>query len=89
MFETIAVQGRDLGPDHLEFIRRLLRDNPSWRRRRLSLEACKAWAWRNAKGDLKDMTSRSLLLKLDTLGEIQLPPRLHTPSNRMAQRSIA
>jgi len=89
MHEIIIVQGRELRPDHLEFIRQLLSDNPSWSRRRLSLEVCKAWDWRNAKGNLKDMASRSMLLKLDTRGEIQLPPRRQSPSNRMAQRSIA
>lgn len=89
MQKTITVQGRELTDTDLEFLRQLQLDNPSWSRRRLSQEVCKAWCWRNAKGELKDMACRTMMLKLDTLGEIRLPPRRQIPSNRMTQRSIA
>jgi len=36
-------------------------------------------------GQLKDMASRSLLLKLEQGGHIQLPPRRQVPVNRMRQ----
>lgn len=88
MNETFRLQGRDLTPSNVEFIRQLIADNPDMSRRRLSQELCKAWDWRNAKGDIKDMASRTMMLKLDQRGYIQLPARRRKPSNRMTQRKI-
>lgn len=89
MKEMINLQGRELTPLHLSEIQRLITDHSDWSRRRLSQELCRAWDWRNAKGDIKDMACRTLLVKLDERGFIQLPPRRQKPSNRMAQRIVA
>ena len=48
----------------------------------------KEWQWRNAKGDLKDMACRSLLVKLHKREYIQLPARRQIPTSRMAKRRI-
>ena len=88
MKETLRLQGRELTPVDIEFIRRLISDHPDWHRRRLSIELCQAWNWRNAKGNIKDMAGRSLLVKLDERGFIQLPARRRAPPNRMKQRQI-
>ena len=56
-------------------IRDLLAAHPEWSRRRLSEVLCAAWDWRNRAGQLKDMATRSLLLKLEASGLIQLPVR--------------
>jgi len=89
MKETVRLQGRDLTPKDIEFIRHLIAEHPDWHRKRLSIELCHAWNWRNAKGDIKDMASRSLLVKLDERGWIKLPARRRAPPNRMKQRRIA
>jgi hypothetical protein len=47
------------------------------------------WDWCNAAGRLKDMAARSLLVKLDQRGWIQLPPRRWAATNRMRARVIA
>lgn len=86
--ETIKLQGRELSSDNIHFICQLITDNPDWSRRRISQELCRAWDWRNAKGDIKDMASRTLLVKLDERGYIQLPARRQKPSNRMKQKMI-
>jgi hypothetical protein len=52
----------------------------------LSEALCVEWEWRNASGQMKDMAARSLLVKLQDRGLIELPPRRQTPSNRMACR---
>jgi hypothetical protein len=52
-----------------------LAEHPSWNRTRLSRELCLLWNWRNGAGRLKDMACRTLLLKLEALGQIVLPPR--------------
>jgi hypothetical protein len=81
----LILQGRELGVEELGFIRQLIADHPGWSRRRLSQRLCEQWNWRNCAGQLKDMASRSLLLKLEQRGQIQLPPRRQTPINRMGQ----
>lgn len=86
MNESLMVQGRKLDPEDILQIRRLIADNPDWSRRRLSEVLCSEWDWRNGSGRLKDMATRTLLVKLDARGLIQLPARRRVPSNRMATR---
>ena len=74
MGETLAVQGRQLESGDIERIHRILEENPSWSRRRLSQALAEEWNWRNACGQLKDMAARSLLVKLHERGYIALPP---------------
>lgn len=85
---TFTLQGRELRAHDLGFIRELLRDHPDWSRWRLSKVLCEAWNWRNAAGQLKDMAGRTLLLKLQARGHIQLPPRRQTPASRMRQTKV-
>lgn len=86
MGSKLRVQGQDLSLKDIEYIRQFIKNHPDWSRRRLSEELCKAWDWRNYKGHLKDMASRSMMLKLEKLGYITLPPRRRSPVNRMLQR---
>ena len=67
-------------------IRQLITGHPGWSRRRLSEVLCAEWDWRNGSGRLKDMATRTLLLKLEARGLIRLPERRRIPSNRMAAR---
>jgi hypothetical protein len=60
---------------HIQTVRQLIADNPSWGRRRLSLELCQLWNWRSPTGQMKDMACRDLLLKLEQQGKIALPRR--------------
>jgi hypothetical protein len=88
MSESLMVQGRKLEAENILRIRQLLAENPSWSRRRLSEVLCREWDWRNGSGRLKDMATRTLLVKLDARGLIQLPARRRAPSNRMAARQV-
>jgi len=47
---------------------------------------CAAWNWRNGAGRLKDMAARSLLLKLEARGQIQLPLRRTASVNGLRNR---
>ena len=87
--ETAVVQGREVTGADREQIRELIRAHPDWSRRRLSEVLAAEWDWRNAAGRLKDMAARSLLVKLDQRGWIQLPPRRWAATNRMRARVIA
>jgi hypothetical protein len=82
---TRTLQGREIGPEDLRRIGQLIGEHPDWSRRRLSRELSRQWQWRNEAGQLKDMAARTLLVKLERLGEVQLPARRQKPVNRMRQ----
>jgi hypothetical protein len=79
------VQGRLLSESDLESIRQLRAAHPGWTRQRLSIHLAEQWQWRNHAGRLKDMATRTLLLKLHARGLILLPPPLKRGGKR--QRS--
>ena len=83
MIESFTVQGRRLSGPDLELIRGWRRAQTGWSRWRLSRELAAHWDWRNEAGALKDMAARTLLLKLEQRGLIELPARRQTPTNRM------
>lgn len=68
------IQGRCVRESELADIRGLIDTHRCWSRRRLSVELARVWNWRTATGQLKDMAARSLLLKLEQRGWINLPP---------------
>lgn len=70
---TFHVQGRDLTEAHLAEIQQLRAEHPSWSRLELSVALAQRWDWRNEAGRLKDMAARTLLLKLQARGWIDLP----------------
>jgi hypothetical protein len=76
------LQGRTLSSDDVRLVRTLIAQHPDWHRTALSLHLCQFWNWRNPAGQLKDMAARSLLLKLEARGLIDLPPRLKRNGNR-------
>ena len=79
--EPICLQGRTLTGDDLAMVRALIAQHPDWHRTALSVYLCERWNWRNGAGRLKDMAARTLLLKLQARGLIDLPP----PQRRTAR----
>lgn len=76
------MQGRLLTEADLDHIRALRREHPQWSRRQLSEHLVQQWQWRNEAGRLKDMATRTLLLKLQARGLIDLPAPLKGNGNR-------
>ena len=83
MSQSLKVQGRRVTEPELERLRQWMGEHPDWSRWRLSRELATHWDWRNGAGQLKDMAARTLLVKLDQRGLIELPPRRQVPTNRM------
>ena len=81
-----VIQGRRLGPEDIGLVRQWLATEPSWNRTRLSRELCRRWNWCNEAGRLKDMACRTLLLKLERLGQIRLPVRQRPSPNALRNR---
>ena len=82
----IKYQGKVATSDEVEFIKKLIDDNPNDSRRRLSKRLCEAWNWVQPNGALRDMVCRGFLLRLESAGYIKLPPRRFTPNNPLANR---
>src|SRR5690349_20906891 len=87
--DEILVQGRRLTAADVEEIRQLIAAHPDWSRWRCSRALCEQWDWRNGAGWIKDMAARSLLVKLQERGQIELPTRRRRVPNRMRGGSIA
>ncbi len=88
MSSVTIIQGRELGAEQIGLIRDLPAEHPQWCRTRLSQELCRRWEWRNAQGRIKDMACRTLLLKLERTGLIQLPKRRGPSPNGARNRHV-
>ena len=89
MTHDLVMQGRTLSGEDMALIHGLLAEHPEWCRSRISEELCVRWNWRNALGRLKDMAARTLLLKLERAGHIQLPARRGPSPNGRRNQSVA
>jgi hypothetical protein len=78
---VIRYRGREIGAEQIEFLRRLIHDNPTCSRRALSAMACEAWDWRQPNGQLCDMICRGLMLELERQGRLRLPAKKFSPNN--------
>jgi hypothetical protein len=83
--DPMRVQGRLLSEADLQYIRDLRREYPQWSRRQLSDHLVEHWQWYNEAGRAKDMAARTLLLKLQARGLIDLPAPRNGNGNRQRQ----
>ena len=60
--------------EDVAFIRHFIVENPGDSRWMLSRKLCQAWNWVQPNGALRDMVCRGLMLQLDRMGQIELPP---------------
>jgi hypothetical protein len=65
--------GRHFSPDELQTIRRLIEDNPHANRAQLSRQVCVLFDWLKPNGELKDMTCRVAMLRMQADGLFTLP----------------
>lgn len=85
----LSYRGREIRQAEVEFLRRLIAENPTLSRRALSAKVCQAWNWVQPNGQLRDMVCRSLMLRLHREGHIELPaPRLKAINNAIRHRQV-
>ncbi|MBT4253711.1 MAG: DUF4338 domain-containing protein [Candidatus Marinimicrobia bacterium] len=77
-----VIQGREITDEDIQFVLHFIGENPSWHRKKLSIELAKIWNWRDSSGQLKDMACRTFMLKLHRQGHIVLPAPLRPPTQR-------
>ncbi len=73
--------GRDFSPADIQTIRDLIAQDPKLLRTPLSRRLCELFAWFKPNGELKDMTCRVALLRMQAQGLITLPAS-KTPAAR-------
>lgn len=66
--------GRRFSPDDIQIIRDLMEQDPTLKRTPLSRKLCELWTWTKPNGELKDMTCRVALARMQGDGLITLPP---------------
>ncbi len=86
MESDFIYQGHQLTHSDIVSIKTLISTNPDKSRWFISRELCRQWNWRQQNGALKDMLCRSILLKLESVGLITLPPRKRITNNPLANR---
>ena len=76
--------GRDFSAEEIQMIRDLMQKNPDLKRSPLSRRLCELWNWTKPNGELKDMTCRVALLRMQADGLVTLAPSIHRSSIRRA-----
>lgn len=75
--------GREFGAQEIQAIRHLIEQQPGLRRAALSRKLCELFGWLQPNGQLKDMTCRVALLRMQADGLITLPAsRMSRPRSR-------
>ena len=74
MPEEYRYRGQTIGRSQIGFLKEFIAAHPDSSRWRLSRQLCEEMGWRQANGALRDVVCRGLLLMLERLGEIELPP---------------
>ena len=65
--------GREFSTEDIQAIRQLIEHHPGMRRAALSRKLCELFDWTRPNGQLKDMTCRVALLRMQADGLITLP----------------
>lgn len=65
----------EINEERVRQIQDLIEKNPDWNRTRISKQVCRLWGWQGPNGQLKDISCRDMLRKLDKAGKISLPAR--------------
>jgi hypothetical protein len=86
MSVEIKYRGKTVTAEDIDFIKRLIADNPNDSRRSLSVKLCRECNWVQANGTYRDMVCRGLMLLLHRSGHIELPARKLKPNNPFVNR---
>jgi hypothetical protein len=83
----LTYRGKNATKADIEFINRLIKDNPTASRWALSQMLCREWNWVQANGSLRDMIARGFMLELHRKGHIILPVQRQKPHNPFLNRT--
>lgn len=84
----LTIRNRNIDNSELASIRHMIAANWDLGRSAISRVVCEQWDWCQANGQLKGMACRELLLRLERLGYIKLPPRLNEKNNNIKLEAL-
>ena len=84
--KKLVLRGRSLSPADIDFIQATTQKHWDQGRSYISRVLCQHWDWRQPNGWLKDRACRDILLALERLGYLSLPPRKAEKNNCPALR---
>lgn len=87
--KSITLRGRVFDGADIEAIRLVICRDWQLGRTSISQEVCRQLDWRQPNGWLKDRACRDVLLRLEALGLVELPPRKSEPNNRRSHLRTA
>ena len=89
MSELFTYRKRGITSQDIDYLTKLIADNPQKSRNALSIMVCYEWNWVQPNGVLKDGVCRGLMLKLHRDGLIKLPARKKPfTGGRQSQQTI-
>ena len=80
--KAIRFRGESLGPERIQEIRRVLREQRGATRYQITKELCRLWNWRLPSGALSLGACRDFLCRLQEHGLIKLPAPRTRPGRR-------
>jgi len=82
--------GREFSSTEIEWIRQEIQDNPQLHRKGLSIRFCERYGWRKPDGELKAMSCRVVMLRMERDGLLVLPARQmgHHPPRKRDRRTL-
>jgi hypothetical protein len=86
MNTIMKYRGQMISSDDIDFINRLIAENPDDSRNALSIKLCKEWNWVQTNGALRDMVARGMMLELHRNDHITLPAKRRHPHNPLKTR---
>jgi len=86
MEELLTLHNRQFSRSDITLICRLIESDGDKGRTFISKQLCELWNWRTPGGQLRDITCREVLRKLDKRGLICLPPMLR-PARRIGYKN--
>jgi hypothetical protein len=72
--EILRIRGKELSTECIAQIQHVIHDSGQRGRRVLSRLVCERLGWRQPNGQVQDMACREILLKLERLGKLAMPP---------------
>lgn len=84
----MIICGQKFSPELIDRIQATIEAKPKLSRMKLSQQICDWLGWRNARGDLKEMSCRVALLRLHQQGRIQLPAAAAGPARQSCPQHL-
>jgi len=82
----LKFRGRTIRDTDVKTIKDIIKEHKEKGRVQISKEVCAAWNWTQKNGIYQDQVCRTLLLMLEKMGYIELPPRKRNPPNNAINR---